>query len=562
MKTIYGNETGQEFIGKLNDNFAECLTGGGNGNVSVNIPLQGGELKTSTGYADGRWCQPVTLTIGQSVPTFTYTDDNYNKYLHTPCYISLKGNKVNGVTIPSGSTLSIFCYDDSFSLLSGGIVSAVANIPDGAAYVKMQIYNSSGFASVIPLGVTFASQPKFAKNSFTPLVPQYHNFECKPPKLFDDAACTTLHEEPTGATADVDNTRYHDNGFVMLPPNYSPDGEPTKFIIWFSGDACMFFMAHTPFRYYSSNKITASIYEQNFKYLCNMGYAVVSFTGYTSMWSGEPGATAPGLWSARIKPSYIAALHGFYDFLMKNYNFDPRPYIAAKSAGGYMLIHTAATMPFPIRAAAGISIGMMLCTAVRRNMLATQKTWHKMLGCANWNSFKLNSDNSITYGIDENGTADQQNDYALVVANRYIYRKYDPFLANCKIEDFDAFYNALKTYGADSDPYMELPANATLKQIWNKMHKIQPVPTKLWCASKDKNVSYGWHLQYVDWVSKNGGVAELRSYTGDNGNSYNYHAMFCGEGGETANNLPTPYGGTMNGVNIGIVEAVEWFKRW
>lgn len=551
IQTITGQETGSQFIDKLNGNFAECQTGGGDGTISVKAVLQGGELKSSTGYTDGKWCSVSTPSIGTSVDNYFagyYTDDDFNKYLHTGCYLSLKGNAVKSVTKPSGSTLTIFCYDDTFALLStNGTVNAVENIPSTAKYVKFQIYNSSGYTTVPALAMTLAAQPKWVKNSFTPLTPQYHNFECHPPKFFDNAACTTPHTSPTGATADEDLTRYHDNCFVMLPPNYTPDGKPTKFIIFFSGDASMFFMAHTPFVCRDSNgKASASIYEQNFKYLNNMGYAVVSCSGYTSMWGNEYGATRPTWWIGKIKPSYIASLRAFYDFLMENYNFDYRPYLAAKSAGGYMLVHTASYMPFPIRAAAGFSIGINLCSTIRGQLLNAQKSWQKMMGHPDWDDFVLNSGSTITQRANPNSSnANEKNDGDLLKAQQDIYRPLDPFLANAEI-DYDTYFDA--TLDGQSTTTAEMRA---------AMHKVTPIPVKLWCATNDTAVTYSAHEELVDIITHGGGKAEMRSYTGSDGN----HATFCGEGGKTANPT-TVYGGTMSGVNIGFIEAVDWFRRW
>lgn len=552
METIYGTENGQEFIGKLNDNFAECMTGG-NGTISVKVPMQGGDLKSADGRVDGKWCDVSTPSVGTSVDSYFaehYTDDDYTKYLHTPCYLSLIGNSFKSEpAIPTGSTLSIFCYDETFTLISGGVVSSVANIHDGTAYVKMQVYNASGFAQVLPLTLTLASAPKWVKNTDTALVPRFVNFECKPPKFFDDAACTTPHAAPTGATADVDNIRYHDNGFIMLPPNYSPEGKPTKFVIFFSGDACMWFMAHNPFIVRdSSGKAAASAYEQNFKYLCNMGYAVVSFGGYTSMWGNEYGATRPTWWIGKIKPSYIASLRAFYDYLLANYNFDARPYIAAKSAGGYMLIHSASTMPIPVRAAAGFSIGIDLCSTIRGQLLNAQRSWQKMMGNPDWNSFTLNSGSSISQRANPNSSnTNEKNDGDLLMNHKELYRTLCPILANAEVSDYNGYFTAIMT--ADT---------ATSSAMRTAMHKVCMVPTKLWCATEDTAVTYSAHELIVAMITRGGGVAELRSYTGSDGN----HATFCGEGGKVADNLPTPYGGTMNGVNIGIVEAVEWFKRW
>ncbi len=132
--------------------------------------------------------------------------------------------------------------------------------------------------------------------------------------------------------------------------------------------------------------------------------------------------------------------------------------------------------------------------------------------------------------------------------NRQLYRRIDPILSNCEISDsdYDDYFDAL------------FSGSGAFVTNLDKMHKHQVPPTKLWCATNDTAVLYSHHEAYCDLVTRCGGVAELRSYTGSDGN----HATFCGEGGKVANNLPTPYGGTMSGVNIGIVEAVEWFKRW
>lgn len=559
LQQITGQEHGTQFIDKLNKNFANCNTGG-DGTLTVKVTMQGGELKAATGYADGKWCSGDAVSAGGSLSR-TYTDDDFDKYQHTPCYLSLNGNKVKGVTIPSGSTLSIFCYDEAFTLLSGGVVNDEDDIPESAAYVKMQIYNASGYSQVIALDMTLAAQPEWVKNSFTPLTPQFHNFECKPPKLFDDAACTLPHSLPTGATADVDNTRYHDNGFVMLPPNYDPNGEPCKFVFWFSGDNCAFFIGHSPFIQRNGSVAAASIYETNFKYLNNMGYAVVSCGGYTSMWSGEEGAANASLWRARISPAFVASAKAFYDFLMSNYNFDPMPYTAGKSAGGYMLLYSAAQLPFPVRAASGFSVAVSMASSMATIWLSQQKSWQKRLGCANWDSFSLVNEfngaaDTTIHAKNDDGvgtpTAEEAEGNRLK-ENVEIYSKYDQFTL---ISDLN--YLSYLEQSLDFNEFASLDATSALSTFLSSGHKVMTTPVKLWCATKDRSVAYSWHKIYTDWVNANNGNAELRSYTGDDGN----HFTFCGDGGKVANNLPTPYGGTMNGVNIGIVEAVEWFKRW
>lgn len=565
MKTIKANSKGNEFIKDLNDNFAECMTGGGTGTVSVKIGLQGGQLKEDNnngnikGYANGRWCQPVSLVVGQNVPSFTYTDDDYNKYLHTPCYISLRGNRVKSTpTPPSGSTLSIFCYDDTFALLENGVVQSIDNIPSSTAYVKMQIYNSSGYASVVDLEVTFASSPQFVKNSFTPLTPQFHNYDVKPPKLWD-TNYTVLHEFPTDASVDADTTRYHDNCFVMLPPTYDPQGAPCKFVIWFVGDGAMWFMGHSPFYGVSAGKVTQSVYEKNLKYLNNMGYAVVCLGGYTSMWSGETGATQYDLWSPRISPAYMASLRSCYDFVMRNYNFDHAPFVAGKSAGGYMTLNTAATLPFKVRAAAGFSIAVAMANGMCQVGNVTQKSWQKRCGCSNWNDFALNQGGSYPTTSDytratknAGATAGQIADANRLIANNDIYRGLDQFTAMSNV-DYDDFMDAVQAY----DPFNDANPPQALTSLLEASHKNMVVPVKLWCATKDKSTPFSWHEIFVDWVKQNNGIAEMRSYTGDDGS----HHTFCGDGGKTGT-AQTLYGGEMTGVNIGIIEAVEWFKRW
>lgn len=552
MKTINANSTGSEFIQDLNDNFAECV-GGADGSVSVSVPLQGGELKSATGYVDGRWC-----AAGASNGVGTWTDDNFYKYLHTPCYLSLKGNKVKNVTVPTGSTLSIFCYDETFTLLEDGVVNAVANIPATASYVKMQLYNSSGYASVLALGMTLAANPEWVKNTAEPFTQQWFNYDCKPPKLWDDANYTTPHEMPTDASADADNTRYHDNAVVMLPPNYSPNGEPCDVVLWFNGDNCSWFIMHDAFHTADGGE---TAYEKNFKYLLSMGYAVVMCGGYTSMWKNEQGAEDSSLFVSRVTPAYIASVRAFYDRLMANYNFKPAFYLGAKSAGGGMLWHTAITRPFPIRAAAGMSVVVCNFDIMRHSYIGTQKTWQKRLGCPNWNSFVLSQGSGDTATIVHNASganASQVADAARLAENKDIVRKYDAFGMNCDI-DWDAFVTQCLLLTNPFNNGEDYPS--ALTDIIFASHKVIGTPVKCWCATKDPATPYTWHKIMVDWIRCNGGIAEMRSYTGSDGN----HHTFCGGnsyGGKLVDNVPTAYGGTMNGVNIGIVEAVEWFKRW
>lgn len=547
IQTLYSSDNGNEFIEKLNNNFAECSTGGTEGAVSISLPLQGGDLKTATGYIDGRWCTAASTPV--------WTDDNFYKYLHTPCYLSLAGNKVKSVNVPSGSTLSIFCYDETLTLLSSnGVVNAVANIPSSAKYVKFQLYNSSGFAQVIALDMTLAAEPTWVKNTGTAYTAQFFNFDSRPPKLWDNSSYTTVHSLPTGNSADVDSARYHDNGCVILPPNYSPTGKPCKVVFWFNGDGCAWFIKHDPFKQANGN---TSAYDQNFKYFNACGYAVVMCTGYTSMWKDEQGAADASLCVSRVSPAYIASVRALYDRVMANYNFDPQVYIAAKSAGGGMLLHTAITRPFPIRAAAGISVCVCNFDVMRHSYVGTQKTWQKRLGCANWNDFVLSpsgSGSTATLVHNASGAnANQIADSNRLIANKDIYRKYDAFGMNSDI-DWDAFVTQCLALSSPFNNGADYPS--ALTDVIFEATKVVNTPLKYWCATKDAAVPYTWHKIMVEWINRNGGIAELRSYTGSDGS----HTTFCGEGNKTAT-ASTQYGGSKTAA-IGIIEAVEWFKRW
>lgn len=558
IQTINTSDVGTDFIDKLNDNFAECVTGGSSdGSVTVKIPMQGGDLKTATGQVDGKWCSSFTRqqVNGSWRVVGVWGDDNYYKYLHTPLYLSLKNNKVKSVTVPTGSTLSIFCYDEDLSLISNGVVNDVDNIPDGTAYVKFQLYNASGYSQVQLLEVTLAAQPEWVKNVATPLVPQWFNYDCKPPKMWDDANYTTPHAMPTGLTVDANNTRYHDNGCIILPSTYDPQGEPTKLVFWFNGDNCPWFIQHDPYVNTDGNPV---VYEKNYKYLLNHGYAVAMCAGHTSMWSGEESSVNSGFWCSRLTPAYIASVNAFYERLMANYNLDPAVYLGAKSAGGGMLVYVATALPFPVRAAAGMSIGICQFDVMRYNYVGTQKTIHKRLGCANWNSFTLSAESGASATLVTNASGASSTQIAeanKLLANKDIYKKTEPFTINSDI-DFSLFVDEVLLNTNPFNEGADYPSGLT--DLIFASSKVFLTPLKLWCATKDPATPYTWHKIFADWINKNGGTAELRAYTGDDGG----HGTFCGGTTHVANNLPTPYGGTMSGVNIGVVEAVEWFKRW
>ena len=542
MKTINPNSTGNQFIQDINDNFAECISGGGDGSVPVKVPLQGGELKSATGYVDGRWC-----AAGASNGVGTWTDDDFYKYLHSPCYLSLKGNNVKSVTTPSGSTLTIFCYDETFTLISGGAVSAVENIPDGTAFVKFMLYDSSGYSQVGALEITLAAQPEWVKNTGTSYTPQWFNFDCRPPKMWD-TDYTVAHSLPTDGSADAGTTRYHDNGCVILPPNYSPVGTPCKVVLWFNGDNCAWFIMHDPYKQANGN---TSAYEQNFKYFLAQGFAVVMCTGYTSMWKDEDSATNAGLWMSRVSPAYIASVRALYDHIMRNYNFDPAVYLGAKSAGGSMLLHTAITRPFPVRAAAGISVLVSAFDTMRYSYVATQKTWQKRFGCTNWNDFTLSQRHGSSATIIT--SSGQSTEAGRLVANKDIYRKYDAFGMNSDI-DWDAFVTQCLALSSPFNNGADYPS--ALTDVIFEATKVVNTPLKYWCATKDAAVPYTWHKIMVEWITRNGGIAELRSYTGSDGS----HFTFAGEGNKTAT-VATQYGGSRT-ASIGFIEAMEWFKRW
>lgn len=553
MKTISANSNGTDFIKDINDNFAECVTGGsGDGNVSINIQMQGGDLKASTGYVDGRWCTAESIQRINSNNTWkvtgSWTDDNFYKYLHSPLYLSLKGNAVKGVDTPSGSSLTIFCYDEKLTLLSeNGVVNAVANIPSSAKYVKFQIYNANGFSQLMNLSVTLASEPEWIKNTGTAFVPQYFNFDCKPPKMWDDANYTTPHQLPDDATADVDNTRYHDNGCVILPPNYTPTGKPCKVVFWFNGDNSAAYIQHTP---YLKADGQSSLYENNFKFLAAYGFAVVMCSGYTSMWHGEQGGEDSSLWVSRLTPAYIASATAFYDRIMANYNFEREVYLGSKSAGGYMNLWVSSVRPFPVRASAAISGGFDLFGQMRGSYIGTTKTMMKRLGCSNWNAIQSTSP-KIYNG--DGASATQIADANRLIANKAEINRYNPIFCNSNI-DQDDWNNKNLALMSSVAGNAFVPA---VQAVIDAAVKVVTTPIKFWCATKDTAVSYTIHKALAEWITRCGGMSEMRSYTGNDGD----HGTFDGSA-KAVSSVVTPYGGTISSVALGFIEAVEWFKRW
>lgn len=555
IQTLYHSDKGADFIKKINDNFSECQTGSASdGSVSLRVPLQGGELKSETGYVDGKWC--VNVQQASNSYNGTWTDDNFYKYLHTPLYLSLDRNNIKNVVVPTGSTMTIFCYNAAFEKTAA--VSAVDSIPAATAYVKFQFYKSSWTNSTpkADLHLTLAAQPQWVKNAGPALNFQYFNFECKPPKLWDDADLTSPqapHEMPTDDTADADSTRYHDNGCVILPPDYTPTGKPCKVIIWFGGDNNSTFINHTT---YSEQAHTPTGYEATNKYFATNGYAVAMCSGFTSMWSKEEGAAKSSLWCARLTPAYIAAIRAFYDHIMLNYNFEPAVYLGAKSAGGSMLLHTATTRPFPIRAAAGLSVIISMIDTMRYSYVNTQKSIQKRWGCSNWNDFTIASSGhgkNVTQVHNASGaSAAQIADANRLLANKEIYRKLEPFTIGSDI-DWDAFVTQnllLKVAFNDGADYP-----TALTDIIFAAKKEIKTPIKFWCATLDASVPYTWHKIMVDWIVRSGGIAEMRTYTGNDG----AHGTF--DGAAHAVTVTTQDGTEMN-VPLGAIEIVEWFKRW
>lgn len=518
MKEIKQTDYSSTFVGKLNDNFNDAGSGGGGSSSSiertVNVQMQGGMIVD--GYTRGN--------IGSSYSSY------FMRYCHSVLMMNIEGCEIKSVATETGETLTIFYYGASGAYV--GSVSSISNIPSSACYVKFMLQKSSAYTSIRTLSVTIEGNPRFVKNDVpTRVVPKYVSFETTMPTRLE-----TTSDDTDKNTYIGNNTRYWDNGFVRLPPNYTVDGKPVPLVISVHGTNGYTFSSGI------KNDGSGADYNSLQEFVVNNGYAMCDCSGLTNSFANAGNAYAA--------PSYAVSIVRFVKFLTENYNIrTDGVYIYGKSSGGFMTHYLAHAQTLKVRAAAGLAPALSPMVSLPLHLYNSPNTVSVEAGQI-----------GITGTIPSTRDDFFNNNCALVLNHINLWRQIDPFFMGTDLTDeqvetiVDAVYES-RTSNTNENTNISTVSAATA--ILNNAKRYVHCPTKIWIAEDDGTVHYGNSKLFVEMAHRGDSPCYLRSLPRNTGA---HHAVDT-HANAIKTTYQTKYGGSVQ-VPVAYAEMVDWFNRW
>ena len=478
--------------------------GGGGGGVSVlprdfSLDLQGGKLNPSTGLAVG------VIT----------NESTFFNFLHTPNFIHFTEgvDEIDELNIDcTNCTISVYCYSDTFSFL--GIATGY-NLINNTEYIKIMVQRSEAFTSTPLLQLSclyHLPYVEYIKNDHYRINAKWISFEVHFP-IADEAVSNGNYNGNT--------IRRYDNGFIKLPPNYSPTGAPVPLIIYIHGTGGYFF---------EESKVR--FYDEQQSFLVKNGYALCDCSGVSNEFKSVR--------DVFCAPSFIACVQDMYRFVVNNYNVETDGvYVFGKSAGGFGTAHMANMQPIKVKAA---------------GFLAPALNWVGV-------SLRKQAAESIQLAMNQVGLGEHTFSEKLTSASdrTYIQEHYeplalwDPWVQKSDM-DIETWYTTLVfKYGKDN----EAQGNNEYRTFTSQVKKYSDVPQKIWVAPDDESVPYNICQMYRNMVRNANGICYLRTMPSGCGG----HHVVDTDANAPMVTLQTKYGDQMT-VPVAYAELLDWFNRW
>lgn len=517
MQTITGQETGTQFINKLNANFAEA--GGTDTSSTKKVELLGGALSTSTGAMLG-----------------SYADYAKTKqYLVSPRYINVKGASrsfsISGIT--SSEQYAVFQYEDDYTFISASFVNydATTTLNDRCAYIKLAVKNTNNGnysydKRIVTLNIDGINGLE-SYNGGTPATGIFHTFDVRQPYADREITANATYTGNTG--------RLLTRGYIYLPPNYTQNGRPVPVIIHCHGTSGLQF------------NVDALPYNGAYmEFLSNCGYAVIGCSTLTELY--------PSVVDADLcHPLGFSCIHSMWDYMHKMYNLADEAFVFGYSAGGMYSLMLSEQNTIPIRVAASLAGTIDMFANMRSCYNYINQMWLDLLG------IDLTLDDSNNIGLAQDGVAGhpvKASYKTYILGNIEKFAGFNPFWYGCDI-DRSAF---ITRFFDINNQTSVLAADTTLQGIVDAARVYRKAPIKIWHAVDDDAVPIQFTRWYSEMVRRGGGIAILREISADHGKHYapghTDHTT-----GVPMTNYVTRYGDTIN-VPVAYAEMVDWFNQW
>ena len=565
------NMSAAQFAEQANTNFSTVMntaenagsSSGGGGETSdiqrtIKMQMQGGKLVN--GY-------PIQYTVAGNP---LIVESNFFNYCHTTLMLNVENCSLVSVGVESGETLTIFCYAGNGSYTTS--VSSVSAIPATTCFVRFMVSKSSAYDGARMLTITIKGVPKFYKND-SPNRQEYLylQFETQIPASLE--ATSGEAGTRTGSTDSFakhfigKNERVYDNGYIMLPPNYSIEGAPVPLVLYVHGTNGLNFSGFS-----SAN------YKELKQFILNNGYAIADCSGITNYYYTNFGVNGESFGA----PSMLSCLRNLVKFVTENYNVcTDGVYAYGKSAGGFNLMMMCSAQGINVKAIGGLAPAISALFSAPLHCNGNE-------GTVDMTADQIGIDLGIRSMTKNNGESDLDFAKRKVTAvktafdgNVKKWRQIDSFFSGMDLTDeqvqaiVDAGFNqklaetrgpnyvcaAINLIdGNNGIGTTEITINGTtttVGAVLNSAKRWIKIPTTIWVAADDTAVSYYNCKYFVEMAQRVGSPCHLRSMTQETGA---HHSV------DTHSNAPkvdykTKYAGVVN-VPIAYAELVDWFNRW
>lgn len=466
----------------------------------------------------------IILEGGKYTSGYTsYASIDYRSYKRTPYFIKTNGAKAIRINGLSSGAATIYSYGSDGTYLGYKDISLPSSnwgmLESGTAFVRFYLSGVIDLSSLKSVSVTLldpTSKPEQVKNFRVARPDPYEFLTFK----LTDTTCATAR--------------------LMLPPNYSYDGEKVPLILWLDGSG--------NFAVWAGGFSTAKL--PYLQYLRDEGFAILSVFG----WSNKMVADYPSCGSAYPYPvpTCIKCLDAGIDYVLDRYNIDPDEiHIMSKSQGGQCSLYFAS---YPIKKGLK-SIGMFspvldYLSMPGESMYAdTRKAIAKDLGLEGDTAY-FESTEFVAYS--DEAKAFFIDNISQIVGLNEAWTSLVGGIASDRLNEAIADSKTFWTESRWQHP--------ELTDIYNHTEraKIAKIPVKIWGASDDAATPYPKMVEVVEQLKNGGCEAVLETLprgTGDHS---------CADvppaGVNRVASVTTALGITYTDVPVGWVENVEWIR--
>lgn len=324
-----------------------------------------------------------------------------------------------------------------------------------------------------------------------------------------------------------DGETYTNFGILKLPPNYTPYGNPVPLVIF----------CHEANVSYASGKDTSfKQYEPYIQYLADEGFAVFDCWDWPSKYAHVTTSDNMG------SPIVLAAIAQGYRRIVNDFNVsETQVYMSGKSQGGRKAINMCYHNSIPLRACG------LLAPAVSPVARGLFFGYSPPSRHAHAEEFGFSED---VHGLlDYSGVylpmTEELKDYMRDNLPRTI--------------GYMPMWNGLVNADLDELIEHEISKGTSRVEYYDTLSRVCTVPTKIWVAPDDTNISVKEIEMYVKTLKNGQSIADLRMLQPGTGG---HNATDLSPTAEKVQDVTTELGIHYDHVPVAWVELVQWFRRF